>query len=128
MNHKISKNISIQSSLKARDVFQGNINDNIDYELSSIVLHSGNSANEGHYYSITKNIYDEKWRVFNDEEVTEIYNIEDILSNPNSPVLSQSYILFYVNKNINDYSYSNLLLCLNDKLLIMQESESLLDR
>lgn len=41
-----------------------------EYELSSLVIHAGKSAEYGHYYSIGKNI--DKWFVLNDSTVTEI--------------------------------------------------------
>jgi len=40
------------------------------YELSSLVIHAGKSAEYGHYYSVGKNI--DKWFVLNDSTVTEI--------------------------------------------------------
>ena len=82
--------------------------------MTSIVLHKGDSTNSGHYYSITKNIHDGKWREFDDDTVKPISNIEDKLLE--NKVMSDSYMLFYVNQNINNESYSSGLemLQLND--------------
>ena len=68
--------------------------------MTSIVLHKGDSTNSGHYYSITKNIHDGKWREFDDDKVKPISNIEDMLLE--NKVMSDSYMLFYVNQNINN--------------------------
>lgn len=48
--------------------------DNVDYELISIVIHSG-SAYSGHYYSYIKSFENKKWYKFNDSSIVEI--IED---------------------------------------------------
>lgn len=56
----------------------------IMYELISMSIHNG-GLNGGHYYAISKNILDKKWRVYNDTSVSEI----------NNPLNQKPYCLFY---------------------------------
>jgi ubiquitin C-terminal hydrolase len=60
---------------------------NINYKLKSIINHSGNNINFGHYYTYTFSIIHNKWFEFNDDTVTEISN--DKLCTP------EAYLLFY---------------------------------
>ena len=62
-------------------------NSNYNYDLKSIVYHTGN-INSGHYYSVVKQ--KDVWTVFNDSTTGNINskNISDIVSN-------NAYILFY---------------------------------
>jgi len=47
------------------------------YELYSIMIHSG-GAYGGHYYAYIKSFEDGKWYNFNDSQVTEIENEEEL--------------------------------------------------
>lgn len=67
------------------------LNDKTKYDLFSIICHRG-SANHGHYYSYCLNSLKNKWYEFNDESVTEITNIENLIT-------QNAYILFYQKKS-----------------------------
>ena len=86
---KIHRHINYSKKL---DLTEYNINkENTNYDLIGIVLHIGN-LNGGHYYSICKNLVDEKWRIYNDRQVS-IINEKDVF-------LKDPYMLFYKkNKN-----------------------------
>jgi len=56
-----------------------------EYELSGVCIHIGNSEG-GHYYSICKNNYENKWKKYDDESVSDI-NENDCNIRP--------YCLFY---------------------------------
>ena len=58
------------------------------YSLSGLCIHTG-TLNSGHYYSICKNSVENKWKVYNDSQVTDI-NEGEIFSN-------HPYCLFYKN-------------------------------
>jgi ubiquitin C-terminal hydrolase len=57
-----------------------------DYELSGLIIHHG-GFNSGHYYSICKNTQENKWKLYNDEQVSDINENEIFNSHP--------YCLFY---------------------------------
>ena len=61
------------------------------YKLMGIIVHAG-GLNFGHYYSICYNMVDEKWRIYNDENVGDIETKNIFNKNP--------YCLFY--KRINE--------------------------
>ena len=61
------------------------------YKLMGIIVHSGR-VNFGHYYSICYNMVDERWRIYNDENVGDIETKNIFNKNP--------YCLFY--KRINE--------------------------
>ena len=63
-----------------------NINDK-DYELRSIVYHSGNTSG-GHYINIVKN--NDKWYICNDSNISEVSNIDEFLK--------KGYIYLFVKK------------------------------
>ena len=60
------------------------------YDLFAVNIHNSinSSINSGHYISIVKNRISKKWYLYNDENVTEIHNENDIQSN-------NAYLLFY---------------------------------
>ena len=66
-----------------------------NYELFSIILHRGDSLDQGHYYSYCKR-KEEEWILFNDTSVS-FYNFETILSNIKC-VTDTPYMLFYSKK------------------------------
>lgn len=67
----------------------------VDYKLYAVILHSGSSANRGHYTAVTRD--DGDWKTFNDEYVTpfSLHQLQTI-KRPSTP-----YILFY--KAIGDF-------------------------
>eukprot|EP00347_Sterkiella_histriomuscorum_P008207 403345967 len=65
---EVSTSISINKHLTQ-------LEENVNYDLQSVIIHSGRNANFGHYYTITKDQDDEKWRIFNDASVTEIKDV-----------------------------------------------------
>ena len=69
----VVKDININNNLKLKN-YLGNV---YNYNLKSIIIHEG-SCMGGHYYTYTKNIKTNKWFNFNDEKVSEIYNINEI--------------------------------------------------
>jgi len=60
--------------------------ENFNYELYSVIKHSGNS-NGGHYYNYSKNMLDQKWYRYDDDDV--------YLVNDNEPLDCNGYILCY---------------------------------
>ena len=63
------------------------------YNLIGIVIHSGESMNEGHYYSYCADITNRKiWYKCDDSDVN-IINIDDIIGNEHE--MKNAYLLFY---------------------------------
>jgi len=60
---------------------------NTTYKLIGINCHSGNIYC-GHYYSYCRNIKNNKWYKHNDEIVTKVTSLEDLITN-------DAYLLFY---------------------------------
>ena len=58
----------------------------MEYELSGLIIHTGSLVG-GHYYSICKNETDNKWKIYNDTNVSDIDESDLFNSNP--------YCLFY---------------------------------
>jgi len=56
------------------------------YSLYGVIVHAGKGVNSGHYYSFVKK--DNKWYRWNDESITEVHNIEQVLE-------QRAYLLFY---------------------------------
>ena len=76
--------------------------DGQNFNLYSIVIHAGRSANFGHYYTVSKEANTEgPWRIFNDASVTELSGtIEMFLSNLHQKFLNDPpYILAYAKVN-----------------------------
>ena len=61
---------------------------NIRYELISIIIHVGNSGMDGHFYTYCKSPIDRKWYWYNDAIVKEI-------SDPLQVIKGIPYLLFY---------------------------------
>jgi ubiquitin C-terminal hydrolase len=70
---KISNDININNNLKLKTYLGHEMN----YDLKSIIMHEG-SCMGGHYYTYTKSIRTKKWFNFNDENVSEIEDINKI--------------------------------------------------
>lgn len=66
-------------------------NDILEYDLHSLCIHSG-SLGGGHYYAYCKNLNDNKWRQYNDTNVSKPLTEDDILK-------QKPYCLFYRRKN-----------------------------
>ena len=82
--------------------------DNMDYILTGILIHSGSSLQSGHYYSLIIDQESGKWYQFNDNNITE-FNIErdlekecfGIKGNINGEQFGRTaYLLFYTKKNL----------------------------
>ena len=83
---KIDKHIDYPDILNL-DEYSMNYNEEGNrYKLYGICCQSG-GLHGGHYYAVCFNIYDKKWRIYNDSQVTEINKEE--LSKHNA------YCLFY---------------------------------
>ena len=78
-------------------------NDKMDFELTGILVHSGSSLQNGHYYSIIKDQEDNKWYKFNDNNITD-FDIEkdlekECFGNVESNKYGRgAYLLFYTRK------------------------------
>jgi ubiquitin C-terminal hydrolase len=57
----------------------------MEYELIGFIKHYG-SAEDGHNVAFTKNIFDQKWYLFNDSKVESINGI---------PKTDKAFLLFY---------------------------------
>ena len=97
-----------------------------NYFLYGIIVHSGSAMN-GHYYSIIKNYEDDnKWYKFDDSNVYEIENFNElydkIKGNENNQNDNTAYLLFYIEnseieniKNLNFKVNENLLNDINEE-------------
>ena len=81
-------------------------NKNTQYELISVIVHTGGSDMSGHFYSYCKSNIDKKWYRYNDSIVDMLDdNYQITIKNNGLP-----YVLFYQNTNIanNDNNMINL--------------------
>jgi ubiquitin carboxyl-terminal hydrolase 47 len=99
-----------------------------NYFLYGIIVHSGSAMN-GHYYSIIKNYEDDnKWYKFDDINVYEIENFNElydkIKGNENNQNDNTAYLLFYI-ENSEIENIKNLTFKVNENLLndINEEEE-----
>lgn len=91
---KIGKHIQFPKSFNLRVFVSDNLDSKIPrdqqadyiYDLYGVIVHSGITCKSGHYYSYVKS--DEKWFNCNDATVSEVTNINKVLS-------QNAYILFY---------------------------------
>ncbi|RIA94965.1 hypothetical protein C1645_525117 [Glomus cerebriforme] len=112
---KITTHVSIQDSLsfnvqdydneshsqvnsKINGIMNGDINEK-QYDLSAIVIHSGSSAEYGHYYTYAKDEEDNKWYNYNDSYVT-TSSLSRIISEGEDFKSDTPYLLFFRQKNI----------------------------
>jgi ubiquitin carboxyl-terminal hydrolase 8 len=63
---------------------------NYNYDLYGVSNHIG-GMNGGHYYSFVKSLENNKWYCLDDDEITEINNESDVIS-------QHAYMLFYIQK------------------------------
>ncbi|KRX09120.1 hypothetical protein PPERSA_08836 [Pseudocohnilembus persalinus] len=68
-----------------------NQDQNLIYDLFGVSNHSG-SLMSGHYTAYCKNPLNQKWYYFNDSSVSEVFDINSIIS-------EQAYVLFYRKRN-----------------------------
>lgn len=84
---KLDKFIEYPNKLNMESYCLNYINDNMNYNLHSICIHSG-SLGGGHYYAYCKNLNDKKWRKYNDSHVSDPVTQKEVLS-------QRPYCLFY---------------------------------
>lgn len=90
-NIKINKYIDFPDILNMKDYCLNSKNNNINYELIGVCIHSG-GLNGGHYYAYCKDINKNTWSLHNDTHV-KVVNLEDVKKeNP--------YCLFYRRINV----------------------------
>ena len=73
-----------------------------NYHLYAIASHHGNDVDSGHFTASCKSIKDDKWHLFNDENVSEIHDLDT-----NS---KEVYLLFYSNADYPRSEYKNTIL------------------
>ena len=65
------------------------------YDLFAVVNHEG-FLGGGHYYSYTKHRMDQQWYYFNDEQVSKLKKVEQVVS-------ADAYILFYSKMSVDEF-------------------------
>lgn len=70
-----------------------NGNERVVYDCFGVSNHSGSMLG-GHYTAYAKNISTNKWYSYNDSSVTEMHNLDDIVS-------GMAYIVFYRRRHSN---------------------------
>lgn len=94
-NNMIKKNnlISFPLLLNINNLISNHVSEfkikkyNGEYKLCSIINHSGNNLQNGHYFTYAFSSVNDKWYKFNDDNVSEI--------NESNIVSSNAYLLFY---------------------------------
>ena len=84
---KLAKYVSYPENLNLSPYMTDKNRKPVRYKLNSVVVHSGNFADEGHYYCYVRDSND-KWYLMNDARVRRV-NITEVLN-------QNAYILFYV--------------------------------
>jgi ubiquitin carboxyl-terminal hydrolase 25/28 len=74
---------------------------NLPYRLYAVFVHHG-SVSFGHYYIYIYDFRKEIWRKYNDEYVTEVYNVNEIFENDSTNNPPTPYFLVYVNDAMKD--------------------------
>uniref|UniRef100_A0A1I7UF53 Ubiquitin carboxyl-terminal hydrolase n=1 Tax=Caenorhabditis tropicalis TaxID=1561998 RepID=A0A1I7UF53_9PELO len=72
------------------------------YELRGVITHKGRSSQDGHYVAWLRSSEDGKWRLFDDENVTEVTS-DDILKTSGGGDHHCAYILLYEARVIKQY-------------------------
>nr|CAD2169138.1 unnamed protein product [Meloidogyne enterolobii] len=89
------KNVKIVNNPEELDMSTYCINGNI-YDLSCVIYHHGIQFSSGHYTAATRNLIDGKWRLFNDNLVSEKSQNEICESDC-------TYMLFYQRRRSTDW-------------------------
>jgi len=76
--------------MKEEDGVVENGNQKVLYDLVGVIKHHG-GLNSGHYTSYAKNFNDNQWYDFNDEKVTKVDDLNELIT-------SSAYVLFYKRK------------------------------
>lgn len=93
-NNKLTNFISYPINLNLRPYVTNVIdNDMLQYNLNAIIVHSGTSTNNGHYYCYVKDPK-ENWYLINDSEVQQI--------SPQEILKDEAYILIYSKADTNN--------------------------
>lgn len=83
----------------------------IEYELTDIICHLGDSVNSGHYICYSKRYYDGKqtWILYNDSAAVIKKDLNEIYSEINAEKCHKTpYIYLFKKKFINEFGLSNL--------------------
>lgn len=104
---KLTKLISYPETLNLRPYTVDNkFVEPLNYALSAVIIHDGNHANEGHYFSYVKDLND-IWYKMDDSNVQKV-TLETVLN-------QEAYILIYVYKNniahtphLNNYTVNSI--------------------
>ena len=80
-------------------------NENVEYELISVITHIGDSSMSGHFIACCKSPVDQEWYCYNDAIVSECKNPTNIFGTNNTN--SIPYVLFYQNKKKKENNISN---------------------
>ena len=97
------------------------IDDNMDYILTGVLVHSGYNLQSGHYFSYIMDQETGKWYKFNDSMVTD-YNINNLENDcyGNNNEGNTAYLLFYTKKNI--FRNKNILENINVNKTILDDA------
>ncbi|PKK80900.1 cysteine proteinase [Rhizophagus irregularis] len=104
--HDHDESINGQINGKVNGITNENVNE-IQYDLSAIVIHSGSSAEYGHYYTYAKDEDDDKWYNYNDSYVI-TSSLSRIISEGKDFKSDTPYLLFFKQKNINNHKLSEI--------------------
>ena len=107
--------------------------DKMNFELTGILVHSGTTIQNGHYYSIIKDQESNKWYKFNDNNITE-FDIEKDLEKEcfgnieckKNQFGRGAYLLFYTRKEcVKNYQNFEAKLNINENLLKSTREENI---
>jgi len=106
-DESINGQINGQINGKINGIMNGDVNE-IQYDLSAIVIHSGSSAEYGHYYTYAKDEDGGEWYNYNDSYVS-TSSLPRIISEGKDFKSDTPYLLFFQQKNIINHK-----LCMKD--------------